>query len=439
MIELNNLWACEEQFARTYFDCILNAGSDDIKAALDLQSSSESQILSINGDEATISIKGVLTSSEIPPIARFFGFNGTSYPEIKEALEIVSESEEIKKVKLAMDTPGGDAKGVDEVAQMVKALSKKKTVIAENQGMIASGGYWIASQANKIISTSPSNETGSIGVLIVGYDWSKAEENFGVKKVVIVSKNAPNKAADVESKKGISVLQKRVDALERVFISRIAEGRKVSNADITNNFGKGGLLIASDPGGEPDALTVGMIDKVVSKVSIKTEQNNMVVEANKGATEAHIDNIRSIETKENKEQETKGGESMPTLKEFLKENPDAVEEIKKLQSESFKNGITKAMENVAEVVPFINADYPDSIQAMVKGVLSGKASVDTLKGVVAYHDSTKEVVKAAAAIKETTVDGETPPVVVETVSEDGMINNEADFDAAVEEMKSNLL
>jgi ClpP class serine protease len=426
MREFNYLWACEEQFARQYFDCILNADSEDIKAALGLQSSSDSQILSVDGDEATISIKGVLTSGEIPPIAKFFGFNGTSYPEIKEALDTVAESPEVKKVKLAMDTPGGDVKGVDEVAQQVAELGKKKTIIAENQGMIASAGYWIASQAKQIVSTSPANETGSIGVLNIGYDLSEAKEKLGIKRVVIVSKNAPEKVTDVESKKSIQVLQKRVDGLEGVFISRVAEGRKVSEENVKKNFGQGGLLIAND------ASAVGMIDKVV-KNNTSPAQDSVLAEINTSAFEARVDKI--IENIE-KEDSKKKGKSMATLKELIAENEGLKAEVDKIRSEAFGAGKTEAMEIVAKVTPFINGEYPDSIKTMATKVLSGEGTVDGLLGAAAYYDSTKEVVNDKAAVEETEEIG---GIQVETpvpVSEDGTVNTEDDYQAAVKDFNS---
>lgn len=527
MSEINLIWACEEQFAKQYFDCVLNADTQDIQAASILDDVEVPEILSIDGEEATVSIKGVLTSTRIPAIARFFGFVGTSYPEIKDALEAVSEASEVKRVRLAIDSPGGDAKGVDEVAQQVAALSKKKSVIAENQGMVASGAYWIASQANKIISTAPNNETGSIGVLIVGYDVTGLEEKIGVKRVVIVSKNAPNKGADLDTKEGIAVLQKRVNAIEEVFITRVAEGRKVDEGLVKEKFGQGGLLIAAE------AQKVGMIDKVVTKISNPAQPTRLsvgemeelfagatafknfpivdkpwnstaaikrvrqktgstekpsasyrnaffwfdseeaesfgayklpfvdvvdgklvairrgVFAANgamsgarggvdipakdKSAVQAHIDKyIKKIEKKDSK----KKGKSMATLKELVLENEGLQAEVDTLKSESFEAGKAEVRAEVEGIIPFIKADYPAVIKDMIPEVLEGKTSLAELKGAVAYHDSTKEAAAAAAAEEETEEAGDTAAEQPPVLSEDGSINTEDDFNAAVDELKT---
>lgn len=528
------IWACEEQYTKQYFDCVLNAGVEDIKAASFLDDQQAPPIFSIDGDEATIEIKGVLTSTRIPAIARFFGFNGTSYPELKEALEAVFEASEVKRVKLAIDSPGGDAKGVDEIAQLVSAIGKKKTVIAENQGMVASGAYWIASQANKIIATAPNNETGSIGVIIVGYDTTKLEENVGVKRVVITSKNAPNKAADVDSKKGIQVLQDRINAIEGVFLDRVAEGRKIDVSYVKKYFGQGGLLIAEA------AQQVGMIDKVVTGVSISSdgtprvfssievfeEEENIfagattfknypvvdkpwnstaaikrvrqktgstekpsasyrnaffwfdakdaenfgayklpfvdvvdgklvairrgvfaangamkgarggvkIPDADKGAVQAHIDKyIKKIE----KEDSQKKGKAM-RLKELIEEHGESLKaEVEELKAEAFKAGKEETLAEAKQIISYVSSEeYPAVIKAMIPDVLEGKKSFAELKGAVAYHDSVKEAEKAKAAVAETEEAGETPAEAPPSITEDGTINTEDDFNAAMEDLKA---
>ncbi|MEE8573854.1 MAG: S49 family peptidase, partial [Thermodesulfobacteriota bacterium] len=135
---------------------------------------------------------------------------------------------------------------------------------AENQGMIASAGYYLAMSANSIKAMSPLAVTGSIGVVVAGLDFSGVLAANGIRKIKIVSKNAPNKQADPTTEKGQDIIQAQIDAMERVFINTVAKGRGTTEADVIANFGKGGLLIAKDPGEEnPDALSVGMVDSVV--------------------------------------------------------------------------------------------------------------------------------------------------------------------------------
>ena len=225
---MKTIWAAEPNFIIEYLSAIENFNVDDPEAFFAGMPEEETpEILSIDGDTATITISGVLTKKGPSRIARFLGYGGTGYHEILEAIDAVKDQEAITTVILAMDTPGGRTNGVDAVYQAVSELKKSKRVIAENHGLIASCGYWIASAAHEIRALSPADETGSIGVVIVAIDWSKYDKEMGIKEVTIVSKNAPKKAPDVSKKSGRDVLQERVDSTERVFMARIAEGRGV--------------------------------------------------------------------------------------------------------------------------------------------------------------------------------------------------------------------
>ncbi len=267
---MEQLWLAEPNFLIQYLGKLENASAKEIQAATDLFGETEPpSILTIEGEEAIISITGPMSRTGPGFLARLFGFGGTAYNDIIESLKLAQENPVVKKIRLKMDTPGGEVKGTDDVFQAVQAAKKEKPVIAENYGMIASGGYWIASAASQIIATSPSAETGSIGIVVVAIDFSKMDEKAGIKVITITSKNAPNKYPDISKKAGRDIIQERLDALERVFISRIAEGRGVTMEHVQQNFGQGALLIAQDPdNNNPDALSVGMIDAVDAKIKV---------------------------------------------------------------------------------------------------------------------------------------------------------------------------
>ena len=273
---MSEIWAIERNFILGYLDKKENHTytSEDLSTFFESEES-ENKLLTIEGETAFIDITGPLSRKGPDMWDVCFGTGGTSYTEIIEALELAVEDESVKEIRLRMNTPGGTVDGVDEVAQMIAFSRKKKKVIAENHGMIASGGYWIASQASKIVAMSPGAETGSIGVIIVGYDFTDALKKIGIKKHYIVSENAPRKAATLETKKGRNILQDRVDSIERVFMSRIAEGRKISIEVVRETFGRGDVLIAEDPDlDKEDALSVGMIDKVENSISVSTVEEN---------------------------------------------------------------------------------------------------------------------------------------------------------------------
>lgn len=279
--------AMDPTFAASYLEAIENASTEERAAALDrFDNAVTPDVLSLSegGTEAIITIAGPLSPKGPGPIARFFGFDGTAYNDVIAAAKMIEANPSIKRVRLHMDTPGGTVNGMDQARQAVKSLvDSGREVIAENHGMIASAGYHIATAATRIEAMSALAKTGSIGVIIAGFDYSKAEEKYGIKRVRIVSKNAPDKQPDPTTAHGLEVLQEQVDAVERVFIAATAEGRNTTTQDVIDNFGRGGILIAQDPDpSKPDAVSVGMIDAV-------RNNGNIIAAVNGGGEASEIE------------------------------------------------------------------------------------------------------------------------------------------------------
>ena len=424
------IWALQQDYLLEYETKIQNATPEEIKAANSIFGNQEpDSILSIDGDTATIKIHGRLSQKGPSPIARYFGFTGTGYLDIIEAIREISENTDIKYVTLNMNTPGGEVLGVDNVYQAIEALCKKKEkVTAVNQGLIASAGYWIASAADEIISESPVNLTGSIGVIITVIDWTEFDKKLGIREVVIVSRNAPEKYPDVSKRKGIEILQKEADSIERVFIGRIAAGRGVSIEHVEKNYGRGSVLVALDPGG-PDALDAKMIDEVITSEETKVKTTTI--------QKSTLETIKTPANAGANKQEVK----MPTLKEFLAENPTAKVEYDAALKEEYDAGVTAGKEEVNKIVtkvsPFLASDtYGKSIRDLAAKAIKGEFNPDALIAVVAMEDEKREKKKSETATTETTETGETPPgQTPQGGNANGEINTEADMQAELAKMK----
>lgn len=79
-------------------------------------------------------------------------------------LRKVAEDDRVKAVILRINSPGGSAIASEQIYQAVRRLAEKKPVIASVSQMAASGGYYIAVGANRILA-DPAALTGSIGVI----------------------------------------------------------------------------------------------------------------------------------------------------------------------------------------------------------------------------------------------------------------------------------
>ncbi|AUR81403.1 TMhelix containing protein [Vibrio phage 1.005.O._10N.286.48.F2] len=228
----------------------MNAISADMRtkyeAGIAQDGQSNSRILSVSGNVATIAIAGVLTHS--------YGFmtwlmGGTAYTDIMAAMQMAELDPEINDIRIKMNSGGGQVSGLfDLIAQME---SMKTPMTCEVSGMCCSAAYAIASQCDSIVTASEGEGIGSIGIVVEAY----IDEN--VKS--ITSTNAPNKRPDASTEEGVAQIRAELDAYEDLFIEAIAAGRGTNTADIKANYGQGSVTTARN------ALKSGMIDAIASQ------------------------------------------------------------------------------------------------------------------------------------------------------------------------------
>jgi len=411
------LWACYEPDLIQYHEdraAALKVSSEDAKAFFGLTvPEGDEEILSISGGVAQIAISGVLTQAGPDLWDKIFGLNGTSYQAIIDAIAEAEESPDVDSIELIMDTPGGEVNGVDGVYRAVAEATKP--IIAINAGLVASAGYWIASAADEILAESAVVETGSIGVIVSGVDFSEAYEREGIKVVRIVSDNAPNKAPRVDTDEGVEEIRNRINAIERVFISRVADGRGVSAEVVKSDFGRGSVLIAQDPDPvNPDAISVGMVDNLLYNpkgLHIESQSTNAIAPAvNEGTIISKGD----------------------TMDE--KQIAAMVEELEHLKADH-----AALSARVERARPYLaGSDYPVAIQALAVKVLAGDAEPAVLEGAIVALDAMREGEISKSAIVDTVEIPEikTTPIDAPTVSEDGVIRNELDYKATVDRLNA---
>jgi len=224
-----------------------------IKAQIEKSEIAVTPQLKIVGNEAHIYIYGPLVSRPDPYVVLYSYFS-TTYQSIQNDIEKVKEDTNVEKVYLHVNSPGGVVEGVDDTWKAIISLRKDYEVIAINEGDMASAAYWLSSAASKIVATSETVETGSIGVIASYVDWSKFDEKAGIQEKVFVSKNAKYKSYTQEGFD--EKLQATLDDLEDIFVSRISEGRGLTTEHINAKFGEGSMLLAKD------ALEAKMIDQI---------------------------------------------------------------------------------------------------------------------------------------------------------------------------------
>jgi signal peptide peptidase SppA len=185
-------------------------------------------------------------------------FADSDYSAIRAGVRRALADPSARTVDLVIDSPGGSVMGLPETADVIHAANRIKPVRAFVTGIAASAAYWLASQASTITLT-PSGEVGSVGVLDLHADISKALENSGVKLTAVTAgphkvERAPFTSLSDDAKEH---MQSSVDAWYGDFLGTIRRGRG-ARVSASSDYGGGRMLSARE------ALAAGMVDFVSS-------------------------------------------------------------------------------------------------------------------------------------------------------------------------------
>jgi len=142
--------------------------------------------------------------------------------------------DDIAAIVLRVDSPGGDGLASDLIwREVVQARRAGKPVIASMGDLAASGGYLVAVGADAIVA-EPSTLTGSIGVFAVKPDLSGLLGKIGANLVTVKR----GQHADLQTirrrwtNEERALVQREVTAFYRLFLGRVAEGRRIPKADV---------------------------------------------------------------------------------------------------------------------------------------------------------------------------------------------------------------
>lgn len=452
---MNLLLAMHEPFAVSYYERRLNATEQEKESAFSLFGDFEAKpIHSVNGSVARMNIEGPLSRSGPDFLDMLFGYGGTAYSAIIDASTELAADDAVEDVDVYMNTPGGGVDGLDEAYQALARLAESKTVRIINTGMVASAGYYLAVAGHRIDAVSPAVDTGSIGVKIAGFDFTQALEARGIKRVVLLSENAPNKDTTLATELGRSTLKEELNAHERIFHQRIVEGRGVSLEKVRKDFGRGAVMVAFDPDPDkPDAISVGMIDGIIGG---QMREFGADGDENSGGSAASTVPGKGEQPKPGKSTERRAAKTLEIQKmnllELLAAHPAAaaehqaaLEDAKKL---GFADGQTKGAADakadfesrsaMVKVAMDSEKNYPKSVRELAGKVLTGDASVDALQTTIASVDAVREESASAAAAAETAAQGGTQGEQHGGGKAEGVAENEQDFNAQVAQTQSSL-
>jgi protease-4 len=152
---------------------------------------------------------------------------------VMSELKRFKEAPWIKAIVVRIDSPGGAVAPTQEIFDELQKTKKKKPLIASMGSMATSGGYYVASACEKIIA-NPGTLTGSIGVIMQLNNVEELMKKVGVKGYNIKSGVNKDIGSPFQplSPEGKEILQSLVDNVHSQFVSAVAKGRGMNEAQV---------------------------------------------------------------------------------------------------------------------------------------------------------------------------------------------------------------
>lgn len=239
---MDDLWAGYPSQRKKFEETLAKAEKrmDEFKAGTADDSEDQykpESLYSRQGSVGVVKIEGNLIKGEANAIYQYFGLQG--YDNIKAALVEAVMDKDAESIMLYVDSGGGSVAGVRDTAQFIKTVGKVKPIYAYSE-FAASAAYWLASASDHII-TSETGINGSIGVLRIHTEYSKADEKYGATTTVLRAGKYkallnPHEPLSEEAK---TQAESMLEDLYSMFVTDVAENLGTTYTNVDRNMAQG--------------------------------------------------------------------------------------------------------------------------------------------------------------------------------------------------------
>jgi protease-4 len=201
---------------------------------------------------------GLAPAIAVIPISGDIGIGGSADPAtISKLIERADNNIAVKAMIFEINSPGGSVVASKEIANSIK--SAQKPTVAWIREVGASGAFWAATSADKVVA-DPASMTGSIGVEASYLDFSKAMDKYGITYNELSSGDlkdtgSPYKELTPTEK---SYLMGKVITIKDLFVAAIAANRNLT-FDYVNSKATGEVWLGSE------AKDLGFVDVLGGK------------------------------------------------------------------------------------------------------------------------------------------------------------------------------
>jgi protease IV len=176
---------------------------------------------------------------------------------VTAALRAATADDDVKAIVFRVDSPGGSYVASDAIwREVVRARQKGKPVVITMGNVAASGGYFVAMPADKIVA-QPGTITGSIGVLggkfvtrdffgKLGITWDEVHTSANARMYSSIAEYTPAEWARHQA---------WLDRVYADFTSKVADGRKLPKEKVLE-IAKGLVWTGED------AKALGLVDEL---------------------------------------------------------------------------------------------------------------------------------------------------------------------------------
>jgi len=200
-----------------------------------------------------ITVSGVISASGEETL---FGATMGGARATMEQLRDAAEDDSIRAVVMRINSPGGSAAASQEIYEEVARLAATKPVVVSMADVAASGGYYIAAPADRIVA-SGSSVTGSIGVRMEYLELSELMARYGVEAGNLTTGRYKDTGSLYRPMRPDekALIQDLLDDMYDQFVTAVAEGREMDEGEV-RKLADGRIFTGEQ------ALELGLIDEV---------------------------------------------------------------------------------------------------------------------------------------------------------------------------------
>lgn len=175
---------------------------------------------------------------------------------MRTSLKEAREDDNVKAIVLRVDSPGGSALTSELIWRDIELAKKKKPVVVSMGNLAASGGYYIACNADRIFA-EPTTITGSIGVFGVLPNFTQLSNRIGIHtEQVKTHANASGYSVFTPLEDNTrAVVQESIEKIYSTFVNRVADGRNMTFEQV-DAIAQGRVWTGSD------AVENGLVDEL---------------------------------------------------------------------------------------------------------------------------------------------------------------------------------